>query len=124
VAVRCLIVDDNLEFLEAARDVLARQGVEVVGVADNAAQAVTRAALLRPDVVLLDMYLGQESGLEVASQLTETDEAPSPAIILISTYAEGDLAELLADSPVVAFLPKDQLSGDAIRDALGRAADQ
>jgi CheY-like chemotaxis protein len=121
--VRCLIVDDNPEFLEVARDVLARQGVEVVGVAGNAAQAVTSAALLRPDVILLDMYLGQESGLEVAGQLTETDGAASPAIILISTYAERDLAELVADSPVVAFLPKDKLSGDAIRYVLGPAVD-
>ena len=38
---RCLIVDDNPEFLDAAREVLGRQGVEVVGVAANAAQAVT-----------------------------------------------------------------------------------
>jgi DNA-binding NarL/FixJ family response regulator len=122
--VRCLIVDDNPEFLEAARDVLAREGVEVLGVAENAAQAVASAALLRPDVILLDVYLGKESGLEVAFQLTEIDGAASPAIILISTYAERDLAELLADSPVVAFLPKDKLSGDAIRFALRRAKDQ
>jgi DNA-binding NarL/FixJ family response regulator len=122
--VRCLIVDDNPEFLEAARDVLAREGVEVVGVAGNATQAIASAALLRPDVFLLDIYLGQENGLEVAGQLTVRDGAASPAIILISTYAERDLADLVADSPAVAFLPKDKLSGDAVRGALGRAADQ
>jgi CheY-like chemotaxis protein len=122
--VRCLIVDDNPEFLEAAREVLGRQGVEVVGVAGNAAQAVTSATHLRPDVILLDMYLGQESGLEVAGQLTDGDGAASPAIILISTYAESDLEELVADSPVAAFLSKDKLSGDAIRGALARTADQ
>ena len=49
---RCLIVDDSLRFLDAARGLQERQGVTVVGVA-NSAEALQRAGELRPDVTLL-----------------------------------------------------------------------
>jgi CheY-like chemotaxis protein len=103
---RCLIVDDSPRFLEAARGLLEGQGVAVVGVASNSAEALQRAGELRPDVTLLDIDLGGESGL-----------APAP-VILISTHAEQDYAELIAASPAIGFLPKTTLSADAIRDLL------
>jgi len=40
-------------------------------------------------------------------------------VILISTHAEQDYAELIAGSPAIGFLPKSVLSADAIRDLLG-----
>jgi DNA-binding NarL/FixJ family response regulator len=119
VPIRCLIVDDNSDFLEAARDFLEREGLEVAGVATTGAQAMADALELRPDVVLLDVYLGDESGLTVARQLTEAVGPEGPAVILISTYAERDLVDLVASSPAIAFLSKSDLSGSAIRSALG-----
>jgi CheY-like chemotaxis protein len=116
--VRCLIVDDSPRFLEAARGLLERQGVTVVGVASNSADALQRAGELRPDVTLLDIDLGGESGLELARRLHgEAGQAPAP-VILISTHAEQDYAELIAASPAIGFLAKTALSGDAIRDLL------
>jgi DNA-binding NarL/FixJ family response regulator len=109
---RCLIVDDSPRFLEAARGLLERQGVAVVGVASNSAEALRRAGELRPDVTLLDIDLGGESGLELARRLH--GQAPAP-VILISTHAEQDYAELIAASPAIGFLPKTTLSADAIR---------
>ena len=66
---RCLIVDDSPRFLDAARGLLERQGVTIVGVASNSAEALQRAVELRPDVTLLDIDLGGESGLELARRL-------------------------------------------------------
>jgi CheY-like chemotaxis protein len=118
---RCLIVDDSPRFLEAARGLLERQGVAVVGVASNSAEALQRAGELRPDVTLLDIDLGGESGLELARRLHgQTGQAgqTSAPVILISTHAEQDYAELIAASPAIGFLPKTTLSADAIRDLL------
>ena len=115
---RCLIVDDSPRFLDAARGLLERQGIVVVGVASNSAEALQRAEELRPDVTLLDIDLGGESGLELARRLRR-QAGPTPApVILISTHAEQDYAELIAASPAIGFLPKTALSAAAIRDLL------
>jgi len=114
MALSVLIVDDNESFLDAARALLQREGVNVVGVATTTAQALGLAGELRPDVVLVDINLGKESGFALARQLDQ-DEQRSSTSILMSTYSEADFAELLAESPAVGFLPKPELSADAIR---------
>ena len=122
--VRCLIVDDSLQFLKAARGWLERQGIAVVGVASTVAQALQLAAELHPDVVLVDIDLGGESGFELASQLKRKADVDSLRVILISAYAEEDYAELIAASPAVGFLPKTALSGPRIRDLVEDGAGQ
>jgi CheY-like chemotaxis protein len=123
VPLRCLIVDDNADFLDAARELLEREGIDVVGAASDATEAVRLAAELRPDVALVDVYLGRYDGFELARHLAGGPEATRPAVLLISTYAEKDLAELVAASPAVGFLSKGDLSGAAIRAALSRPSD-
>jgi len=120
VSLRCLIVDDNALFLEGAADLLRREGLDVVGVASNSAQALQLASELRPDVTLVDIDLGDEDGLEVARQLS--DISPYSNVILISTHSEDDLAHLIAMSPALGFVPKTRLSAQAIRDLLEPAA--
>ena len=122
VALRCLIVDDSRRFLEAARGLLEREGVLVVGAATNGADAVRRAVELRPDVALVDIDLGGESGFEVVRHLVGEAELAPSVVILISTHSEDDYADLIAESPAVGFLSKTRLSGGAIRDLLGLRA--
>ena len=117
---RCLIVDDNSLFLEGSADLLRREGLDVVGVASNSAQALQLASKLQPDVTLVDIDLGDEDGLEVARQLS--DISPYSNVILISTHSEEDLAHLIAMSPALGFVPKTRLSAQAIRDLLEPAA--
>jgi CheY-like chemotaxis protein len=118
--IRLLIVDDNAHFLEAARRLLEREGMTVVGVASTTIDALRRADELRPDVTLVDIELGQESGFDLARRLTEgTGNGPWP-VILISAYPEQDLADLIEASPALGFLPKSSLSGRAIFDLVGR----
>ena len=114
---RCLIVDDSASFLEAAANLLQGEGVTVVGVASFIADALRQARELRPDVILVDIMLGRESGFDLARRLAETDP-DAPAVILISTHAEADLADLIAETPAAGFLPKSQLSADAIQQLL------
>ena len=119
---RCLIVDDNESFLEAARVLLEREGMSVVGVATTTAEALSNVAALRPEVVLADLFLGDESGLELA-RLLAADGAGDATVILISTHSEADLAGLIDGSAAAGFLPKAELSAEAIRRMVdGRAA--
>ena len=114
MAIRCLIVDDNQSFLDAARKLLEQQGLTVVGVASTSEEALRETEALRPDVVLVDVALGEESGFELARRLV-AEHGRAVTVILISTRAEADLVELVADSPAAGFLSKSDLSASSIR---------
>ena len=118
VLTRCLLVDDNKAYTETARRVLDRGGVTVTGTASCIAEARARASELRPDVVLIDIALGRENGFDLARRLAE-DAASGLAVIMISSGAKDDYADLVADSPALGFLPKAELSADGIRQLLG-----
>jgi DNA-binding NarL/FixJ family response regulator len=115
MCVRCLIVDDNDDFLQAARARLNREGIEVTGVASTSDQAVARVGELRPDVVLIDIHLGAECGFDLARQLAGTRSTQRSEVIMISTYAQADYANMLTVSPCLGYIPKLGLSGDAVR---------
>jgi DNA-binding NarL/FixJ family response regulator len=115
VKLRCLIVDDSSSFLEAAQPMLEREGLSVVGIASSGNEALHLAEESRPDVVLVDISLGKESGFEVARRLVADTEDGGSKVILISTHSEADFADLIAKSPAIGFLPKSDLSADAIR---------
>jgi CheY-like chemotaxis protein len=115
---RCLIVDDSPRFLKAARALLEREGLAVVGVASTTAEAVRRVQELKPDVALVDVQLADENGIDLARRIhSETSLDPS-RVILMSTYADEDMSDLIAAAPAVAFLSKSRLSARAIRDIL------
>jgi DNA-binding NarL/FixJ family response regulator len=114
MAIRCLIVDDNASFLEEAAAILQRDGLVIAGFASNTREAIERARQLQPDVALVDISLGSESGLELARRLVDLDEG-APTVILISTHAETDFAELIEEAPVAGFVPKAELSASTIR---------
>jgi DNA-binding NarL/FixJ family response regulator len=111
--VRCLIVDDSPAFLRAARSLLEQQGMSVVAVASNSAEALQRAEELEPDVTLVDIDLGGESGFELAARLWEHG-LPASRIVLISSRSEEDYGELIGASPACGFLAKTTLSAAAV----------
>jgi DNA-binding NarL/FixJ family response regulator len=113
-----LIVDDNAHFLVAARCLLKSEGIDVVAVASTSADALQYARELRPDVTLVDVDLGEESGFDLAKELTGATEAEGQRVVLTSAYSEQDLADLIEASPAVGFLPKTLLSASAIVDLL------
>ncbi|MDT5153551.1 MAG: hypothetical protein QOI01_5284 [Mycobacterium sp.] len=119
---RCVIVDDSADFVDAARRLLEHDGVMVVGVASTSAEALRCVQDLQPDVMLVDVYLGAENGFDVAEQLYESGLPAPPPVIMTSTHNEQDLADLIATSPAVGFLAKLGLSASAVRDLLAGAA--
>jgi DNA-binding NarL/FixJ family response regulator len=112
-----LIVDDSAPFFEAARQFLADDGVTVVGFAATSDQAVNKTLALAPDVALVDIDLGTESGIDVAQRLARLPHG-GPPVVLISAESGSELAELVDASGALGFVSKTDLSGDAIRKLL------
>jgi len=110
---RCVIVDDNPAFLDAAASFIGRDRITVVGVPSTSAEALRRVAQLRPDVTVVDIDLGGESGFNLAEQLA--GGPVSSPVILTSTHSEQEFANMIAASPALGFVPKVALSPEAIR---------
>jgi DNA-binding NarL/FixJ family response regulator len=118
VALRVLIVDDNAAFLAASRAILCGPELSVVGEAGTVAEAVQRAQELQPDLVLLDIDLGEESGFDVATQLARSPGSAVRQMIFISMHPPEDFADIVAESPALGLIPKGKLSPAAITDVL------
>lgn len=113
IVARALIVDDNEQFLASARRLLEAGDVAVVGVATAGAEAIRLARDLQPEIALVDVDLRDESGFDVAEALAALEVAP--VVVLVSTHAELELGELVAESSAAGFLPKSQLDASAVR---------
>jgi DNA-binding NarL/FixJ family response regulator len=117
VAKTVLIVDDHPSFRATARALLESEGFAVVGEAENGATALAAVKQLRPDLVLLDVHLPDFDGFEVATRLASNGS--SSAVILTSSHDGLDYGSLVAQSGARGFVPKAELSGDALTALLG-----
>jgi DNA-binding NarL/FixJ family response regulator len=117
-----MIIDDDVAFLHAMRSMIEQDpGSSVVGTAANGRDAVERAEACRPDVVLVDVRLGVESGYDVAHRIEERAVATAdwrPAVILLSTHPEDELADRIAANPSYGFLDKTTVSVAQVRELL------
>ena len=116
VRLRCLIVDDNEPFLEIAAASLTGDDLEVLGTATTSAEALRQVAEQQPDVVLVDINLGEESGFALARQLVERFPQLASGVVLISTRAEQDFGRLIEASPAAGFVAKTKLSANVVRE--------
>ena len=107
-----LIVDDHPSFRASARRMLEADGYQVVGEAADASSAVDAVRELQPDVVLLDIRLPDADGFQVAERLAANGAAP--AIVLTSSRERSDFAYEIVASPADGFIPKSELSAEAI----------
>jgi len=123
MTLRCVIVDDSPDVLRAASEFLEGEGIAVVGVATTGDEAVALMVELEPDVMLVDIVLGPESGFDVVRRLVQSVDTAGGRTILISTHDEADFADLIAASPAIGFLPKSQLSAAAIQGLLAHIRD-
>ncbi|MBJ7330091.1 MAG: response regulator transcription factor [Solirubrobacteraceae bacterium] len=113
-----LIVDDHERFRSVARRALEGDGWDVVGEAADGLSGLAAAGQLTPDVMLLDVMLPDVSGLEIARRMQS--EVPDTEVVLVSTHEEDDYAGLAAENGARGFLPKAELSGDALDALLDR----
>lgn len=112
MSARVLIVDDHLGFREQARLLLELESFDVVGDTATAEGGVQMASDLWPDVILLDVMLPDAVGFDVVPLLREHSDA---VIVLISSRDRSDYGSRIESSGADGFIPKDELSGDALR---------
>ena len=98
MSTRILIVEDEAVTALDLKRALLGLGYEVVGIADNASDAVNSAASLRPDLVLMDIHLaGSVDGIAAASAIRGADDLP---VVFLTAHADKDtLARALTASP-------------------------
>jgi two-component system, NarL family, nitrate/nitrite response regulator NarL len=112
VTLRCLIVDDSEGFLTSAARLLESQGLNVVGRATSSQAGLQLVDSLQPDVVLVDVELGDEDGIELTKDIRT--RAPSTRVVLISAHDWEELDELVLESGAAGFLAKQDLGAAAI----------
>ncbi|HZD80799.1 MAG TPA: response regulator transcription factor [Actinomycetota bacterium] len=109
---RVLIVDDHMLFAEAVRGALEAVGMQVLGVLGTGGQGVERALEDRPDLVLMDIALPDQSGLAAGMRILEI--WPQACIVALTALEDRQLAEealrvgfrgyLTKDTPVTQFV--------------------
>jgi two-component system chemotaxis response regulator CheY len=109
---RVLIVDDNIAFRGAARQLLERGGFVVVAEAGDGVEGVRAAKEHTPDLAIVDVQLPDLDGFEVAQRLGALE--PAPGVILVSSLDGTDFGALVASSSALGFIPKAELSAPAI----------
>jgi DNA-binding NarL/FixJ family response regulator len=112
-----VIVDDDPAFLALASRILVDRGIDVVGTAADAAQAVTAVHESQPDAVLVDIGLPDRDGIDLAYELLELPWRPR--IVLTSSDSDAFAAIEVRDGfGRPPFIPKEELAGDALLRAM------
>jgi CheY-like chemotaxis protein len=109
---RVLIIDDNVAYRAAVRQLLERGGFVVVAEAGDGVKGIEDAKTHRPDVVIVDVQLPGADGFEVAERLSGLGLPLD--VILTSSLDRSDFGALVASSPALGFIPKAELSAPAI----------
>jgi two-component system, NarL family, response regulator NreC len=126
-----VLVDDHAVVRSGLRLLLdAQQDIEVVGEAGNAKDAIFRARALKPDVILLDVVMPGESGIDVLPQLKK--ESPETKVLILSMQddpsyvreafaagANGYVLKEAADEEVVAAVREVAGGGSYVHPSLG-----
>jgi DNA-binding NarL/FixJ family response regulator len=118
--VRVLLVDDQALFREALATLLqVRDEIEVVGEAGDGAAALVRSAVLRPDVVLMDLHMPVLDGIAATRRLKV--EQPEVRVLALTTFDDDEDVFAALRAGAVGYLLKDVLS-DRLVEALLAAA--
>lgn len=117
-AARVLVVDDHRTFAELLSGALAMAGMTSVGTAHSAAEAVSMAAELRPDVVVMDIQMPGQDGLSATRRIR--DLVPDAVVAVVTAHRDPDWVVRAAQAGASAFIPKDGSLQEMI-DVLTRA---
>jgi DNA-binding NarL/FixJ family response regulator len=112
-----LIVDDDPRFRSQARRLLEADGFVIVGEAVDGASGIAAAGALQPVLVLVDIGLPDMDGFEVATAIAARG---SSEVVLTSSRDARSYGRRVEDGPSIGFLPKEQVSGAALRALAGR----
>ena len=100
---RVLIADNEALMRVELSAMLAEDGFDVVGCADDSAQALALAAELRPDLVIMDAVAPSQAGVDAASDIVGQELAP---VVVLVHACQPELTRPDQDNTLVAFLPR------------------
>ena len=104
-APRVLVVDDHRTFAELLSGALQAAGMDVVGAAHSAAQAVAMAQDVQPDVVVMDIQMPRQDGLSATRRLREV--APQAVVAVVSDHRDPEWVVRATQAGASAFIPKE-----------------
>ena len=104
--IRLLITDDHSIVRKGIKALLATEkDMEVIGEAENGAEAVAKAAALKPDVVLMDLVMPEMDGIEATRRITS--EQPGTRILVLTSFAADDKVFPAVKAGALGYLLKD-----------------
>ena len=117
---KVMVVDDHPMWRDGVARDLTEAGFAVVATASNGTEALTRAAAVRPDVVVLDLQIPAPTGVEVTDRLVKDD--PTVRVLILS--ASGEQADVLeaVKAGATGYLVK-SASRDELLSAVRRVAE-
>jgi DNA-binding NarL/FixJ family response regulator len=110
--IRVLVVDDHPIWRDAVAKDLEAAGLAVCGTAGEVAQAIRVVAATRPDVIVLDLQLGEGSGVDVARQLAQTDGG-ARILVLSASGERHDVLEAMK-AGAIGYLVKSASSAELV----------
>jgi two-component system, NarL family, response regulator DegU len=102
---RVMVADDHRQFREALVALLELDGFEVVGQADDGADAVALAKQVRPDVVVMDLSMPVLNGLD-ATRLVR-DALPSTPVVVLTAFTGEELERAALAAGATTYVAKD-----------------
>jgi two-component system, NarL family, response regulator LiaR len=121
--VRVMIVDDHAIVREGLMMLLSEEaGIEVVGEARNGSEAVLRADLLQPDVILMDLVMPEMDGIAATAQIRQ--KQPGCQVLVLTSFAENQRVPDAIQAGAIGYLLKDVLKGELLNAILAAAQGQ
>ena len=105
-----VIADDFAEFRRFVRSKLQGDGFHIVAKAADGLEAVAKAAVLQPDLVLLDIQMPKLNGLEAATQIRSI--APQSKILFVSQNTDPDIVQSAMSNGEAGYLCKSKITQD------------
>jgi DNA-binding NarL/FixJ family response regulator len=119
VSIRVLLADDHRMLREGLHRSLTEEGFDVVGEADNGEQAVSLAAELQPDIVLMDVSMPRMDGVEATRAIRATGS--ETRILMLTMHADKDVLADAIRAGASGYLVKD-CSTEEVAEAIRMAA--
>jgi len=113
MAVRVLIVDDALFMRSMIRDIFSREGFEVVGEAENGAEAVRLTRELKPDLITMDIVMPVMDGITALRQIVQADGTAN--VVMVSALGQESLIAEAIEAGARDFIVKPVQAGRVLK---------
>ena len=113
-SIRILIADDHNLVRQGFEALLSvKEGIEVVGLAENGEKAIKMARSLSPDIILMDLMMPVKNGIEATREIKK--EYPEARILIITSFAEDDNVFQAVKAGALGYLLKDSSPGELMQ---------